>query len=262
VAAIAIEPLMQIIAILSLIVAAAATWVAGRTVRSVSHGQMPFSRKVYLKRLMLTSLPLATVAIAEYLNLKIDSVMLSVLDTDASVGLYAVAFQILLALITLPLALTKVFFPNFVEILRSNSVPAIARMLSVYGIGFLVYALTAVLVLVPLSEWLVVLLFSEEFISSAGVLKCLLFGLPVVVLNRLVNYAIVAMGRNREYLLISVIGVAVNVGLNITLIPDYSVYGAAVATIISEMCVLIGGIVVCRNHLNVIDRRSGREIDM
>ncbi len=258
VASMGIEPLMQLIALLSVLIVALATWVTGRMVRTVSRGDMPFSRKVYLRRLILTSAPLSLVMIAEYINLKIDTVLLSVLDSDTSVGLYAAAFHILLAFISLPLALIRVFFPNFVEILISNSVPAIKQTMGIYIAGFLLYAFITIVVVIPSSDWIVAQLYGERFLLSSGILIYLIVGLPVIVLNRLFNYVIVAMKRNQEFLVITLIGAMVNISLNFLLIPIYSVYGAAIATVISEACVLVGGLAVARKQLHEITTRSVR----
>jgi len=78
----------------------------------------------------------------------------------------------------------------------------------------------------------------------------------VIILNRLFNYVIVAMKKNREFLVITLIGVSINVVLNILLIPEYSFRGAAIATIISEFCVLLGGVLVYRMQLSEISIRS------
>ena len=251
-----IELMVQFIAVLALLVAAAAAWVTKREVRSVSHCAISRTKKAYLVRLVLTSMPLSLVAVAEYLNLKVDVLLLSALDSSESVGLYSAAFQILLALVMVPLALIRVFFPNFVQIVGSISVRKIKRIVRIYVMCFILYAIIAIIAIVPASEWLVTHLYDDKFLFSAGALQYLMFGLPVIILNRLFNYVIVAMKKNREFLVITLIGVSINVVLNILLIPEYSFRGAAIATIISEFCVLLGGVLVYRMQLSEISIRS------
>jgi O-antigen/teichoic acid export membrane protein len=254
--AMGIEQLIQLVMFVSLLIATIAVWYTSRAVRSVSCGNMPFTRIFYLKRLIIISLPLTLIAITEYLNLKIDNLLLSILDSESSVGFYAAAFQILMAFILLPLALIKVLFPNLVEVINKNSVSAITRILWIYTIGFLIYSFIVIIFIIFLGDFIIVLLYKEKFLASVGFLNYLIIGLPVIILNRLFNYVLVAMRKNNELLIITLAGVLVNIILNILLIPKYSIIGCIVATVVSETCVLVCGLLLYRRQLNQIAKRN------
>jgi O-antigen/teichoic acid export membrane protein len=254
--AMSIEQLIQVLAVVSILIATIAVWFTGLAVRSVSSGEMQFSKVVYLKRLIITSLPLTMVAITEYLNLKVDNLLISILDSETSVGIYAAAFQILMAFIMVPLALIKALFPNLVELIKKNSASAIARLLWIYIIIFLIYSFITIIVIIFIGEHLIILLYKEKFLASASLLNYLIFGLPIIVLNRLFNNVMIAMKKNNELFIITLIGVMVNIILNIVLIPEYSILGSAIATILSEMCTLVCGVLICLKELNQITIRS------
>ena len=60
-------------------------------------------------------MPLLFGSAAEFINLRIDTVFLASMIGPEAVGTYAAAFNIFLGITLLPLALSKVFFPNFID---------------------------------------------------------------------------------------------------------------------------------------------------
>ena len=66
-----------------------------------------------------------------------------------------------------------------------------------------------------------------------------LLSIPFIALNRLYNYLLVALDFDNILYKVISIGLLANIAFNLYLIPKYSIYGAAFATIISEILVLI-----------------------
>ena len=61
-----------------------------------------------------------------------------------------------------------------------------------------------------------------------------------VYLGFLLTQALVAADRERHYLVLAVVGLALNVLLNIILIPAYAGAGAAAATVATELAIAVG----------------------
>jgi O-antigen/teichoic acid export membrane protein len=102
--------------------------------------------------------------------------------------------------------------------------------------GTAAYALAGPLIVVP---------FGNDFALATEPFRILCFGL-VFVFAIWVLHAI-AMSVNREHLLVktAVVGLVVNVGLNLYLIPRIGANGAAIATVVGElvsMVILIAGV--------------------
>jgi O-antigen/teichoic acid export membrane protein len=77
-------------------------------------------------------------------------------------------------------------------------------------------------------------------VAAATVLAVLAPALLHTSLNRLYNHALIGLGENRWYFLVSSGGAGLNVLGNLVLIPLWGIYGAAVMTVVTEGAVLVG----------------------
>lgn len=199
-------------------------------------------RPRFCKTFIIQSIPLLSIAVAELISLRIDSVMLGVMTTTDDVGLYAAAYNIYLAGVLVPLAITRVFFPNFVSLFNSVGMRcrAYSLMRKVRNI-FLVYSLIAAVLVSTCADELIVFMFGIDMEGAGKALVVLGFGLPLISINRLYNYILIGIKKNKAYLRISVAGAIFNVSLNIVLIPAFDIVGAAIATVLTEGLMLILG---------------------
>ena len=97
-------------------------------------------------------------------------------------------------------------------------------------------ALVIALLSVPLSG----LLFGPDFTRTASVLQVLIWYTVVTMVGNVFAQALLVENRQRRTLIIRASGLAVNVALNIALLPLIGVAGAAVASLLAELMVLAG----------------------
>jgi len=81
-----------------------------------------------------------------------------------------------------------------------------------------------------LSQWIVILLYSTEYLPTVKPLQVLLPGVVALAASRVLSHDIAGRGRPILNSYVSVAGLVVNVVLNLSLIPKYGVEGAAWAT--------------------------------
>jgi len=78
---------------------------------------------------------------------------------------------------------------------------------------------------------------------------------PIIILISwsiaITNQYLIPSGLNREYIMSTFSGAISNILLNLFFIPNYGVYGAIIATLISEMIVLIYLLFGIKNKLNI-----------
>ena len=205
-----------------------------------------FSRR-FSKLLIFTSMPLIAAAVAEVLSLKIDMVMLGVLESKENVGLYGAVYSIYLAIVMIPLAVTKVFFPNFVQMMEIDVNNAKGLIIKI-SLMFVAYSFFVAVLLIPMADFVMVSIYTEEFLAAADVLVILAAGSVMVILNRLFNYVLVAIKENVVYMYITMFGTLVNVVGNIILIPIYSIVGAAISTVVTELMILVLSFYIVRSR--------------
>lgn len=190
--------------------------------------------------------PLALGAALDTIYFRIDIVMLSLLDTYRAVGTYSVGYKfsdllgaVPLAVVTPALTMMVAAWPNdpskfrrtFRHALIILTVGAIGT-----AVGFLIFA-----------EPLVTLFYTDKYSNAANGARLLVVGQGLHFFTLLAFTTLVAVGRNRLYPIAMLLGVVVNVGLNIVLIPEYSFIGSGWATVVTEVAVLIAlGIGVAR----------------
>ncbi|MEO8285855.1 MAG: flippase [Chloroflexota bacterium] len=97
----------------------------------------------------------------------------------------------------------------------------------------------AALVLLVVAVPLVGFLYGAEYAASAGVLQLLAFACLPMYINYGLTHALIAVDRPKLYALFTLVSLFVNVAANVSLIPLLGVAGAAVATIATEVVLLV-----------------------
>ena len=206
------------------------------------HLRISYNYKVF-KTLIFISFPYVLASAAEFINLKIDSLFINHFLGLEKTGYYNAAYNIYLGATVIPLALIQVYFPNFIERNKVNGLLS-KRLFHKYFLYLFIYSFLVGIFFYFFSDFLLVLLFNKDFLESKIVLKILMGGLFIIVLNRLVNYTLVALKENRYYLKITLLGTIVNIVLNLFLIQYLDIKGAAFSTLITEILILFLGL--CR----------------
>ncbi len=199
-----------------------------------------FNYKMF-KNLIFISSPFVLASAAEFINLKIDSLFISQILGLEKTGYYNAAYNIYLAATVIPLALIQVYFPNFIQRSKFNFLSSI-NLFQKYFIGLFLFSFIIGIFFIFLGDFIVVLLYKDDFFESKIVLKILMSGLFIVVLNRLVNYTLVALKENKYYLKITLFGTIVNIILNYYLINYFDISGAAFSTLFTEGVILFLGL--------------------
>ena len=104
---------------------------------------------------------------------------------------------------------------------------------------------------------LVTVLFGGDFVDSAPLLRVLILGtLPLFWVN-LAGHALIAMRRVWPLVAVYAGAAAINVALNLVLIPRYGAAGAAVATVACEWLNLAAVVVLVRRGFGVTFTAAG-----
>ena len=173
---------------------------------------------------------------------RIDTIMLGVLASEREVGLYSVAFNLMEGTFFIPTIVMAAIFPGLSQAKHfSTYFRKGLLLLTVSGIagGSAVFLL---------AEWIIHLLFAEEFLHSTDILQILSLAIPLVFWGYLMTQSLVALDHNRTYLGIIAGGVLINVLLNFWLIPKHGASGAAVATVITEALIPLSCFIMILKH--------------
>jgi O-antigen/teichoic acid export membrane protein len=172
---------------------------------------------------------IALTALASSVYLRIDQVMLHSMAGDRVLGGYVAAVRISELFEALPFALGATMFP-----LLCAAADDPARFDRYLGMTYRILIVTAAAICVAITTGassLVTFLYGSAFQDSANLLSFLIWSEIAVFFNAVVFIALVAVRLERYLILATAVGAAMNVGLNILLIPGRGAMGSAWATL-------------------------------
>jgi O-antigen/teichoic acid export membrane protein len=193
-------------------------------------------------RLIGLALPLGGTLLLNYLYFRLDVLLLSWLKSDVAVGRYGLAYRVLEGLMVLP---TYVMLALFPAIARSeNDRPRLAVIIGTALAALEPAALGMAALVAIFSREIVVILGGQKYAAAAPALAILAVALAISYLAGVYGNALMALGRQRRLLWLSLGPLAANLVVNLALIPPLSVNGAAIAVVVSEVV----GLLVIRGY--------------
>ena len=218
---------------------------AGRTRGTVR----PSLDRVLLRDLLPAALPFAGAAAVAVVLTYFDLVVVGVWMGTANAGIYGAAYRILWLPTMLVTAYLTVLRPSVAR--RAMAGPASPLSLlggstpAVMALGVLAAAFG-----ILLAPMMVDVLYGSAYRAAVVPLRLLLLSFGLLVISRHFRLVLVASGRQATDLRIMGAAAAVNVALNIALIPRAGLAGAAAANVASEVAILIGVLVATRTWRN------------
>jgi len=185
------------------------------------------------KQLLQDSWPLIFSSLVIMIYMRIDQIMIKEMLEERDVGLYSAAVRISEAWYFIPMLLTNSLFPAIISAKKEREELYILRLQQLYT--FMVWS--AVLIALPmtlLSDWLVTFLYGEAYKEAGQVLMIHIWASVFVFLGVASGSWFLNENLQKYAFYRTLVGVIINVILNLILIPIFGITGAAVATVIAQ----------------------------
>lgn len=191
----------------------------------------------FCKKMLKESFPTIFGAAAEYLSLKSDTLILTLMLGEVATGLYSVSSNIYIAASFVPLAMARAATPTFnrmiankekVDHLVRKTFQAMAVSSVVLIIGIFVFA-----------RFGIVLLWGNDFEGASASLRILSLSLICMPANRFLGDMLVGLKQQVLVAKASVTGAIFNIVANIVLVPALGLNAVAVTTVITECIVML-----------------------
>jgi len=189
-------------------------------------------RKETAVNLLKDSWPLILSGLVVAIYTKIDQVMIKNMLDSKELGYYAAAVRLSEAWYFIPVALTNAIFPAIVNAKKIGKNFYFNRMQKLYDI----LAWMAITIAVPVSIFsrdIINIIFGNEFQSAAPVLTIYIWAGVAVFLGVASSQYLITENFTKLSFFRSLIGMIINVILNLVFIPKFGIIGAAYATLIS-----------------------------
>ncbi|MEQ8765510.1 MAG: flippase [Planctomycetota bacterium] len=168
-----------------------------------------------------------------------DMFLLRLMRGDVELALYNAPYRIMNFPLLVPASILLATFPVLSR-LHAHEPAAFGSFYRRLFHGLMLLALPVAAAAVPLRDELVTLAYSDRFADSASCFGILIATVPALFAGQLMIHGLIAIRRQSTALLLTALGLAGNVVMNLVLIPEYGRNGAAIATLITESAIAIG----------------------
>ena len=187
----------------------------------------------FIKHLLKKSWSFAFMSVFTVLYMKIDITMLSKMQSDAVVGWYSAAYNLIFSLEYIPIAIGGALLPVAAVLYKNRD-----KMIMIYERMFrFLFSFTFPIAVgtTLLADKIILLIYGNDFINSIVALQILIW----VILINFTLYAssvvLIALNKERQGMYVQLVCAIVNVVLNLIVIPKLSYIGASITTIISAI---------------------------
>lgn len=196
----------------------------------------PYDFKRHIKPILTFFLMSASISI--YTNL--DKVMLGFMKTNTDVGYYDASVRIKTILVSVVTSLGTVLLPRMSFYIEKGEKEAFNRTLT-KAFRFVMVAATGLMVFFILfARESILLLSGNEFLPAVLPMQLLMITLLLIGLSNITGIQILTpLGEEQKVLISILAGAILDFILNLFLIPRYASAGAAFATVMAELVVLV-----------------------
>lgn len=185
-----------------------------------------------LKAIFVNGFSLSLFGISSYIFFSTDQLVLKYFSGFNEVGIYSLASRLILALIIIPPLINAVLLPQMS--IDKNNYSKIRRYLLASSIALLLAALACVAFIIIFSPLIVGVFFGVDYLPAIPVLKILsLIIVPLFVVS-ILDYFLIVYNMQLYDFFLTLFAAIVNLVLNIILVPNLGMSGAAVASIVGQ----------------------------
>lgn len=177
---------------------------------------------------------LGIVIVLGVIHFRLDVLLLYLLRSPEDVGAYGVAYRIFETAINLGMAFSAAFYPVMTRAFSDGDIPGARNLIQKSFNGLAGVSLGVVPLGIVGAPLAVLLLTGGAISESTNALRILILSLPVLFVAPIMNLTLVSLNRQNWIIIVSLGAIALNVLLNLLLIPQWGAAGAAMATLVSE----------------------------
>ncbi len=201
----------------------------------------------YWKEFLRQSLPMGATAVITFAYFKMDTILLAVLQSNAHVGIYNVAYKIMENLIFFPAMLAGLILPLLSRFIFTQR----DRFEEIADKTFKVFFLIIIPIIIGtwfLAPDIITIVSGSEFQESIPVLRILIFALGFIFFGSYFNMLLVVGNAQKKLMQTLIFAALFNIALNFFLIPRYSYIGSATTALLTEgLVVLLTGALVYKH---------------
>ncbi|XXF10704.1 oligosaccharide flippase family protein [Pseudomonas sp. D2-3] len=193
--------------------------------------------------------PYGAVGLLYLLYFQSGIVFLGYLSSSDVVGLYNVAFTVLVAIYLFPSVVYQKFLMPMIQRWAYNDQITGYKAYKLGSVAMLLIGLMACFCVFVLGEWFVDNIFGDEYLRASDILLLLSICIPLRFVSSSSGAFLSAGMYIYSKIKIMSIAAGLNITLNLLLIPRFELYGAGFAMVITELFLLIAFFIYAREKV-------------
>ena len=206
----------------------------------------PTIKKFFRFGILMLSATIGGVIISSF-----DTLMLTYFDTLEKVGVYNVVLPTAMILVFFGSSISAILFPVLSEMWTKKYIETLIDAIAIIHKYGMLFTLPIGFIFMIYPEVILNYLFGEEFIIGVNALRILTIGVLLYAISTVNIASLSAFDKVSYTSKIVLSATALNIILNFILIPMFSIDGAAIATTISYMFILISSTIMLRRILPI-----------
>lgn len=191
------------------------------------------------KQIMKETWPIALSVVFNLIYFKADTVILSLMKTDADVGVYGASNRALEVIVTFPAIFAGLILPMLAAAWTALDRERFSRILQKAFDAMILLAVPLIGGTLIIAEPVMRLVTGEGFADSGSLLQILMIATGTIFVGNLMGNAVVAVNRQRAMMWLYLTVAVISLAGYLIVIPEYSYYGAAWMRVVSEILITI-----------------------
>ena len=198
--------------------------------------------------------PIALTIALNLIYFKADTIILSLFQSQADVGMYGAPYKLLEVIIGLAYMFLGLLLPLFTYAFAKKNMEYFKKILQSGYDAMIIIIIPMIIGTLFIGRDVMTLIAGQSFGISGDILKILMLATGAIFLAGLFGYAIVAMDRQKEMIVFYGINAVLSLVGYLVFIPRYSYWAAAWLTVFTEGFILVTAFYVLYKHIRFVPR--------
>ncbi len=203
----------------------------------------------YSRQVLREALPLGLAVLIITAYGRIDIVLLKAFTDSESVGYYGFAYRVVDLAFPLSFFFVGSVFPLLSTLHAEGKLAEFKQLYQRSHDVLSLIGMTLVTAIILFASPMVRIVGGDDYAQAVTSMQVLSMAVALIWLSNLADHGLIAAGKQSALLWIAAVGLIVNIGANLVLIPIYDKEGAAAATVITEAVVLMPALFMVSRYI-------------
>ncbi|MFH1427704.1 MAG: flippase [Patescibacteria group bacterium] len=203
--------------------------------------KLEFDLKVW-RQIVILAWPIALTIAFNLIYLRADILILSLIKTQAEVGIYGAAYKVIDVLVSIPYMFAGVVLPILTLSWAKKNIEYFNGVMQKSFDLMVILAIPMILGTQILAKPIMVLVAGDDFAISGVPLRILILAAGALFFGAMFSHAIIALGKQKKIINAYIFTSLTALAGYLIFIPHFSYVGAAWVTIYSELCIFLAGL--------------------